>query len=685
MVRTDHFRVLRIFSLFILHPAAQPSLTLTRTLCRLPIKSQVALIAFVTATFGLLVAVLYLVSGELDNTVQMRQETADRLTRLVALRSADALQSRDASAARSTLAALAADQDVIAITIVDSLGHEFARYRSPRPAHATALTAIAARHAGDASADVHYGVTDRPLLALLGEPFLEVAQPIRDGHLELGTIEAYFDIAPLSVLIGDRLLAAAGILLAVGLMAWLLAQRLQRLIAEPVEGFARHIDDIARTRDYSLRATPVGNNEIATLARGFNAMLDELEAGHRQLHLAREAAEDANRAKSLFLATVSHEIRNPMNGVIGMADLLAFTELSDEQQRILRHIRLSADSLMRVINDILDFSKLEAGRMDVEPVWCNPQEIVEDVAAFFQFQAADKGLMIDCDIAADLPASVRVDPIRLRQILANLLANAVKFTPNGEIRVRVGYRSLPPQEGKPCGLLHFSVSDNGIGIDPKVLPRLFTPFTQADSSYARRFGGTGLGLAICQQLVDLMGGEIGVDSTPGHGATFWFSITAPIDRDNSTEPEDLHPLDTRQGCDDLAGLRVLVADDDAINQVLVSAQLAQFHCEVMTVGSGTEALAALESHAFDVVLMDGQMPDLDGYDTTRRIRAIEAASPGRRRLAIIAMTGNAADRDTAITCGMDDFLAKPYSQSALRDVLLRHRPARRTAIPSDSH
>lgn len=672
----------RIPSSIILHTAAPPSSSLSRKLCELPIKSQVALTAFATATVGLLVAVLCLVSGELDNTVRTRQETADRLTRLVALRSADALQTRDLAAARQTLAALAADQDVIAITIVDQLGHEFARYRSPRTNHAAALATIAARHAGDAAADVRFGLTDRPLFALLGEPFLEIAQPIRAGSIDLGTIEAYYDIVPLAELIGERLLAAAGVLLAVGLMAWLLAHRLQRLIAAPVEGFARHIDDIARTRDYSLRTAPVGNNEIATLARGFNAMLDELEAGHRQLHLARDAAEDANRAKSLFLATVSHEIRNPMNGVIGMADLLAFTELNDEQQRILRHIRLSADSLMRVINDILDFSKLEAGRMDVEPVWCNPREIVEDVTAFFQFQAADKGLVIRCEIAPDLPTSVSADPIRLRQILANFLANAVKFSTHGEIRISLGHRGLVAPDGNPRALLHFSVCDNGIGIAPKVLPRLFTPFTQADSSYSRRFGGTGLGLAICQQLVDLMGGEIGVDSTPGHGATFWFSITAQTGSDNPPTLVDRHPLDTREGCDDLAGLRVLVADDDAVNQVLVTAQLAQFHCEVTTVSAGTEALALLERQAFDLILMDGLMPDLDGYETTRRIRTGETANPLRPRVAIIAITGNAADRDAALACGMDDFLAKPYSQGALRDALLRHRPTTRHAIPT---
>lgn len=641
------------------------------------------LIAFVTTSLALVLALVCLVAGEVDTAADARQKSAERLTRLVSLHSGDALTRGAPATAAEMLAVLGADRDVIAVTIRDAGGRDIAHYRSPLADHADLLAIIAARHVGKAGPDVPLDASVHPLLALLSEPFLEIARPIRAGDRELGTIEAYFDLSPLTQLIRERMTTAVAILMAAGLMAWLLAARLQRLIAAPVEDFARHIEKVTHTGDYSVRAAPVGRNEIGTLMHGFNAMLDQIQGGHTQLREARDAAEEACRAKSMFLATMSHEIRNPMNGVIGMADLLAFTRLDEEQQNLLRHIRISADSLMRVINDVLDFSKLEAARMDVEAVWCNPREIIEDIAAFFQFQAAEKGLLIRCRIAADLPASAKVDPIRLRQVLGNLIANALKFTSVGEIVVSVDHRQLDAGDDTSLSLFHFSVRDSGIGIEPTVLPRLFTPFTQADSSYARRFGGTGLGLAICQQLVDLMGGEIGVESTPGEGSNFWFSISAPV-QDEGAEPATalLHPLDTRGSAAQLAGLRVLVADDDALSQVLATAQLAQFHCEVTTAANGAEVLKLLERRAFDMILMDGQMPVLDGYATTRRIRELERSGLLPHRIAIIAMTGNVDEHELARESGMDDFLAKPYSQGVLRDVLLRHRPLSRTGSVS---
>ncbi len=619
-----------------------------------------------------------MIAGEVGAAADARHENAERLTRLVGLHSSDALVRNDPAAAAEMLAVLGADRDVIAVTIHDAAGSEFVRYQSPLTNHAVLLDTIARLHSGKVGPDVTLNAGAPTLLALSDAPFLEIAQPIRAGDQPLGTIEAYFDLSPLNRLIRERIATAATILLAAGLLAWLLAARLQRLIAAPIEDFAHHLDKIADTGDYSVRTVPVGHNEIGTLMHGFNAMLDQIERGHLKLREARDSAEEASRAKSMFLATMSHEIRNPMNGVIGMADLLAFTRLDDKQQHLLRHIRISADSLMRVINDILDFSKLEAARMDVDAVWCSPREIIEDIAAFFQFQAAEKGLMIRCHIADDLPPLAKIDPIRLRQVLGNLIANAIKFTNSGEIVLSVDQRCLASGDDTPLSLFHFSVRDSGIGIDPGVLPRLFTPFTQADSSYARRFGGTGLGLAICQQLVDLMGGEIGVESRPGEGSNFWFSISASVQR-TVAPPANTpsHPLDTRGSALQLAGLRVLVADDDALSQVLATAHLAQFHCEVTTASNGAEVLERLERGAFDVILMDGQMPLVDGYETTRRIREQERSGLRPQRIAIVAVTGNVAERELARESGMDDFLAKPYSQGALRDVLIRHRPKMR--------
>ncbi len=633
----------------------------------------------VTTMVGLIVALVCLVASELHAAARACHENADSLLRLVSVPSADALASGSAAAAGTALAALGTDATVIAVTLRTPDGREFARYRSPLPAHAAALAALEARHAGRSGADVAPDDGPRSLPALLAEPFLEIARPVGPGERLLGSIEAYFDVSSLAGLARERTLTALGVLLAASALAWLLATRLRQLIAAPIEELAGRIRRVTETRDYSLRATPAGRNEIGTLSAGFNGILDQLQTRDARLRIARDCADEASRAKSMFLATVSHEIRTPMNGVIGMAELLAFTRLDDEQQHLLRHIRNSADGLMRVINDILDFSKLEAGRMTVEAIHCSPREIVEDIAAFYQFQARDKGLMIRCQIAGDLPPVIEADPIRLRQILANLIANALKFSTVGEITVSLDHRPLDGPDG-PQALLHFNVLDRGIGIDPAVLPRLFTPFTQADNSYARRFGGTGLGLAICQQLVALMGGEIGVDSRPGEGSNFWFTLTAPVrDAAPASAGPQRHPLDTRAGNAGLTGLRVLVADDDGINQMLTTLQLEQFHCEVTTASNGAEVLALLARRPFDVILMDGQMPVLDGYETTRRIRQAEQAGGDTGpRIPIIAVTGNAGDdeRAAARACGMDDLIVKPYSPATLRDALVHHVVAR---------
>ena len=615
------------------------------------------LIALVTTALGLVVALTCLLVSELRAAADTSRETADNLTRLLAAHSTDALATDTPEAAAEMLAALRSDHRVIAVTLRTPDGAEFARYRSTLPAHAAAVAVIDAGMAID--------------VTRFDAPYFTLTQPVRLGTLPLGSIDASFDRAPLLALAHTRILTALGALFGAGLLAWLLAHRLQRVIAAPIEDFADHIRQVTDTRDYVLRLAAGNRNEIGTLMHGVNAMLEQIEARDAHLRVARDDAEAANRAKSLFLATVSHEIRTPMNGVIGMADLLAFTRLDDKQQDLLRHIRSSADSLLRVINDILDFSKLEAGRMAIEAIWCNPRDILEEVAAFFQFQASEKGLLIHCDIADDLPSSIEADPIRLRQILSNLIANALKFTERGEIHLRLDHRPLGQAEAPTTALLHFSVRDTGIGIDPAVVPRLFTPFTQADNSYARRFGGTGLGLAICQQLVDLMDGEIGVDSHPGAGSTFWFSISVPT---RGTTPPRLveHPLDTRRSADALAGTRVLVVDDDSINLVLATMQLEQLHCDVTTASSGADAIALLQRQPFDLILMDGQMPGMDGYATTRHIRQLERLTPGQRHIPIVAVTGNAEDEAHARACDMDDFLVKPYSQGALCELLLRH-------------
>jgi signal transduction histidine kinase/ActR/RegA family two-component response regulator len=628
----------------------------------LPIKRQVVLIALITTAIGLLVALASLVTSELQTAARAKQDSASTLTRLVGVNSTAALSFRDPDTAREMLNALGTDPEVIAATLRTPDGLVFSAYRSTLPAHAASLKIIDTRHAKINRADAPLDTPIWPLRTLLESPFLEIAQPITIGEHKLGTIETYFDLSPLAVLVRQRLLTAAGVLLGTSLIAWLLASRLQGLISSPIEKLAAQMQHVSETRDYAVRLSPVSHNEIGTLMDGLNTMLDQIQARDAQLRIAKDAAEEANRAKSLFLATMSHEIRTPMNGVIGMAELLAFTRLDDEQQRFLGHIRSSADSLLRVINDILDFSKLEAGRMAIEAIPCNPRGTLEDMASLFKLRAIEKKLDIECHVADDVPDQIETDPNRLRQILTNLIGNAIKFTPEGTVTLHLEQRREDTPNG-PRTLLRFAVRDSGIGIAPDVLPRLFTPFTQADSSHARRYGGTGLGLAISQELVHLMGGEIGVDSQPGEGSTFWFTLSAPI-----LGEDHKPPAPTATGTAKLSGTRVLVAEDNVVNQVLATMQLEELQCEVSIADDGEAVLKLLSMQQFDLILMDCQMPVMDGYETTRRIRQAEDKG---RRIPIVAVTANAAedDRAAALACGMDDFLSKPYSQAALRAVL----------------
>lgn len=732
----------------------------------------------------------------------------------------------DRKQAATTLAALEAQRDVTAAVLYDRFGSPLAEYRSPsrRDAELGPLDDIE-----PASLEA----VNRAGASLLAR-HLRVVQQVRHGELAVGAIMIESDLLPmwleiLASLLVIGLAMGASLLVSLGLSA-----SLKRSIAEPITKLIQAAQKISASQNYGLRVPHTRSDELGVLIDSFNTMLTQIEdrgaalLHHRdelerqvgvrteQLEKAKNAAEAASRAKSGFLATMSHEIRTPMNGVLGMTEMLLATELTEAQRNYTQLVKRSGEHLLVIINDILDFSKIEAGKLTIEYINFNLWDLLDDIHNVYTPQAAAKGLGCDFDIANDIPVAICGDPNRLRQIMANLLGNAIKFTLDGRIMARVRVAGEDAQQVQ----LRFEIHDTGVGISRESRARIFDAFSQADDSTTRKYGGTGLGLAISKQLVELMKGTIGVENAPQRGSIFWFTVgfdkrrvdpDAPghhrhtleglrvlvVDEDDSSRAELLQQLQAwRATCDGAVGAagafeqlvssaragkpydaalldmelsqtsglalaasvraepaarsthlvllssqklaadpvqrraagvayqlikparaadlyaclssraarlhhpgaqasgplppaaaplvtvrakperrarRVLLAEDNPVNVEVAKAMLESLGLEAHCARNGQEALNAVHEGGWDAVLMDCQMPVMDGFAATSEIRRHEREMGRARSLPVIAITANAlqGDREACLAAGMDDYLSKPFTQQQLAAVIGR--------------